>query len=177
MIAPGREPLGRSADVEVASLVVVAFLSPLERGHEFRTDSWPAHVTLVPPFDTTARLENLVEAVADACRDVARIPTQVSGHDRFGRRKDVSVATLQRTPELLGLHLRLVDALLEPLGPGAVFAGDSRHVREGYRPHVTARHGEILPIGASVVLDHVAIVDRRPNARSGMRRVIEVIEL
>ena len=119
----------------------------------------------------------VVEAVADACRDVARIPTQVSGHDRFGRRKDVSVATLQRTPELLGLHLRLVDALPEPLGPGAVFAGDSRHVREGYRPHVTARHGEILPIGASVVLDHDAIVDRRPNARSGMRRVIEVIEL
>lgn len=155
--------------------VIVLPLAPLTVESGFRRDSWPDHVTLIPPFQTTAHAELVLEAIRAAAADHAVIVTRAEGHARFGRRRDVPVTTLELTPELEALHVALLEVIDGFLPHGTRLS----HVGpRGYRPHVAQREDspELRP-GASVTLDQLAVIDMRPHGDARHRSVVATVPL
>lgn len=154
--------------------VVVLPLSPLKVGDGFRRDSWPAHVTLVPPFETDAKAEPVLEAVRTAAGSHAPLLARGEGHAKFGRRRDVPVTTIELTPEFENLHVAALEAVDRFLRKGVRLS----HVGpRNYRPHVTVQNGGGLEPGASVTLSQVAVIDMRPRGDARHRAVVATIPL
>jgi 2'-5' RNA ligase len=154
--------------------VVVLPLTPLTVGDGFRRDSWPPHVTLVPPFETDARAEPVLDAIRTATAGHSPVLARGEGHAKFGRRRDVPVPTLELTPEFENLHVAVLEAVDRFLRKGVRLS----HVGpRNYRPHVTVQSGAALEPGASVTLSQVAVVDMRPRGDARHRAVVATIPL
>jgi hypothetical protein len=158
---------------EPYSFVIVALLDALPPGHEFRADAWPLHVTLVPPFTTEVAASHVERVVEQACRPFSPVDARMLARELYGRRRDVPVVTLEPSRALHELHVHLLDAL-EPV---TIDGARSRHVRAGFRPHVTDRAGAAPRPGSLVRLSHVAVVERDPAPAKGIRRLSAVIPL
>jgi hypothetical protein len=169
----GRARGSAESSKELRSFVIVALLNALPRGHEFRTDAWPLHVTLVPPFGTAAAASHVERVVEQVCRPFSPIDARILTGELFGRRRDVPVVTLEPSSALHDLHVRLLDAL-EPV---AIGSAPSQHVRSGFRPHITDRAGVAPGPGSLVRLSHIAVVARDPAPAKGIRRLSVVIPL
>jgi len=154
--------------------VVVLPLVPLMVGTGFRRDSWPAHVTLVPPFETDAPAEPVVETIRAAAAGHAPLVARGEGRARFGRRRDVPVTTIELTPEFEALHVDVLAAVNRFLRHGARLT----HVGpRNYRPHVTVQEGGGLEPGVSVTLSQLAVVDMRPGGDARRRAVVATVPL
>ena len=101
---------------------------------------------------------------------VPPIPVTGGGHERFGARRTVPVTVLHDSAPLQALHLALVDAL-EAAG---VALRDQRHLRDGYRAHVTDQRAGRLHPGEHALLTEVSVVARAPH---GQRRVAARVPL
>ncbi|GAA4173222.1 2'-5' RNA ligase family protein [Gryllotalpicola koreensis] len=154
--------------------VVVLPLAPLSVGAGFRRDSWPAHVTLIPPFQTDAPAEPVLEAIRAAASGHAPLVARGESHARFGRRRDVPVTTIELTPEFEALHVDVLAAVDRFLGRGVHLS----HVGpRDYRPHVTVQQGGALEPGESVTLPQLAVVDMRPHGDARHRAVVATVPL
>jgi 2'-5' RNA ligase len=154
--------------------VVVLPLAPLAVGTGFRRDSWPAHVTLVPPFETDAHAEPVLEAIRAAAAGHAPLVARGEGRAKFGRRRDVPVTTIELTPEFEALHVDVLAAVDRFLRRGVRLT----HVGpRNYRPHVTVQHGGGLEAGASVTLSQLAVIDMRPHGDARHRSVVATVPL
>ncbi|WP_022880674.1 2'-5' RNA ligase family protein [Gryllotalpicola ginsengisoli] len=156
------------------SYVVVLPLAPLQAGAEFRRDAWPPHVTLIPPFETDAPPEAVLEGIRAAAQGHEPVPAVAGPRAGFGRRGDVPVTTIEPSEELEALHVDVLGAVDRFLRPGVRLS----HVGPGnYRPHVTDQHAGGLEPGASVTLAQLAVVDMRPEGDARRRRVVAAIPL
>ncbi|NNC10437.1 2'-5' RNA ligase family protein [Planctomonas sp. JC2975] len=164
---------GVARDRELRRFVIVAPLVPLRVGDEFAADAWPLHVTLVPPFSAPMAPPALSRIIETACNGIATLTVHATGKQFFGRRRDVPVVTLDLSPELLRLHVALLDAL----EPSIRQPFDAHHVRDGYRPHVTTRHASDIQPGSAVSLPTVASVDQHPDGDRHRRRVVSMTVL
>jgi 2'-5' RNA ligase len=133
---------------------------------EFPSGDWPLHVTLVPPFET----ELDAEGVAALIPRVPPIPVTGAAHERFGAHRTVPVTVLRHSPPLLALHTAVVEALERE----GVTVRDQRHIRDGYRPHVTDQRTGRLHPGERTLLTELSVVARAPH---GLRRVAARIPL
>jgi 2'-5' RNA ligase len=155
-------------------LVVVLPLEPLAVGSGFRRDSWPAHVTLVPPFQTDAPAGPVLEAIGAAAAPHGPLEAHGEGHAKFGRRRDVPVTTIELTPEFQSLHVDVLTAVDRFLGRGVRLT----HVGpRNYRPHVTVQTGGGLEPGESVILSQLAVIDMRPHGDARHRSVVATMPL
>jgi len=158
----------------VRFFVVVLPLEPLAVGTGFRRDSWPAHVTLVPPFETDAPATQVLDAIRRAAVPHRPLLARGEAHAKFGRRRDVPVTTIELTPEFEALHLDVLAAVDGFLRPGTRLS----HVGpRSYRPHVTVQRGGGLEPGASVTLTQLAVIDMRPRGDARHRAVVATVPL
>lgn len=134
--------------------VVVALFEPIAVGTTFSRRAWPAHVTLVSNFVTTASVADLVEVLPRVEKATSDLRVEFGGLDRFGPHRDVPVRlVLPNVAE--ELHRSMVD-VVESL-PG-VAADDPEYWRDGYRPHLTltpsveAGEGEMWTVSAIAVV-------------------------
>ncbi|HMN98352.1 MAG TPA: 2'-5' RNA ligase family protein [Miltoncostaeaceae bacterium] len=117
----------------------------------------PLHLTLVPPFagDEAAVLGALRATAAGR----APVAAAATGTARLGARR-VPVVLVAPDDGLRDLH----DALMDAVGAAGVDLAHTRHVRDGFTPHVSVRPREdgpppIAP-GDPLVVDHVALLRR-----------------
>ncbi|MDR6613893.1 hypothetical protein J2Y42_003347 [Leifsonia sp. 1010] len=110
----------------------------------------------MPPFDT----ELDVDAVAALIPRVPPIPVVAAARERFGAHRTVPVTVLRTSEPLHALHLAVVDALE---AAGTVIR-DQRHLRDGYRPHVTDQTAGRLHPGEHVLLTELSVVARAPHS-------------
>ena len=169
--------MNADAPAETASrspgaFVIVAPLETVRTGSEFRTDSWPLHVTLVPPFTTPAPIEKVAGLMESVCLGFRALNVRAARRELFGRHRGVPVITLDRDDALRRLHTALLDAI-EPVAQ----EHPDRQVRDDYRPHVSVQRDRAIAPGEPVMIDRVALVDRRPDGRSGLRRVVVLVPL
>lgn len=143
---------------------VVSFVE--DAPEEFGREAWPLHVTWVPPFD--ADEAEAVEAFTRAAESRAPAATEAVGEEWFGSRHDVRVTELARTADLDALHRALLGALAD----AGVDVARMRHVRDAFRPHVSAQGGRALRVGTRVTLDEVSLVSLRPDDDPRRRRVV-----
>ena len=133
--------------------VVVALFEPVTVGQEIDRRNWPAHLTLVSNFVTTAAFEEVVATVGDVIEPTAPLVMEFGESALFGAHHDVPVR-LAISAGVVELHHRLVSAI-EHL-PG--YTPDERaHWREGYRPHVTLKHGITAPQGETRAARQIAV--------------------
>ena len=123
----------------------------------FPAADWPLHVTIVPPFET----ELSAESVADLLPQVPPIPVAGAARERFGAHRTVPVTVLHDSAVLADLHRVTVDALESA---GAAIR-DQRHLRDGFRPHVTDQRTGRLHPGEHALLTEVSVVARAPHSQ------------
>ena len=117
----------------------------------------PPHVTLLHWFETKHSPDEIFSAAEAALMNCKSVETYSTGADLFGSDKDIPVMRLERTPELLDLHLRLVDCLD---GVGAVF--DRTWVgATNWRPHVTNTQDRELPAGLDLLINNLSFIEKR----------------
>ncbi len=92
---------------------------------------------------------------------VPPIPVVGGRRERFGSRATVPVTVLHDSEPLRSLHLSVVDALE---AAGATIR-DQRHLRAGFRPHVTDQRAGALHPGERTTLTAIAVVVRAPHGR------------
>jgi hypothetical protein len=146
---------------------LVSFLQPISIGAEFNMADWPLHVTLADVFaidmDSTkieAKLAELVSyqlPVYTCAREDATLGT-------------TEVVLLDKTEELVNLHMSLVDLLERN---GAVF-NSPEFTREGFLPHCTIQKSERLHAGDEVKIDTIALINMFPHEDWQQRQVINI---
>lgn len=151
----------------MGSYVLVVFARPLAEGDVFERAAWPLHATLLR-FDTREDRATVASRVGPALAAVRSFHAEVGPDAGFGRDGDVPVSLLDEGSGLARLHARLLDALeAHATLPGR------HHTRSGYRPHISHTLGRPRP-GDRLSVDHVALVDMRPDGDPTHRRVAAV---
>ncbi|WP_136706652.1 2'-5' RNA ligase family protein [Agromyces sp. H66] len=150
----------------MARFVLVLPLEPLVVNDEFTVAQWPLHLTLVEPFETDVEVETLNAALAPVAAGAQAIPVDIGEDAMFGPRKNILVSLVRDDGRAL-LALRAVSAAA--LRDRAVDLG---HIREDYRPHITAKqHGRVRQ-GDRLTLDTLALVRLRPPETSHHGRIV-----
>ncbi|SDR82908.1 2'-5' RNA ligase family protein [Microterricola viridarii] len=157
----------------MSRLVIVLPLAPLAVGESFAVHSWPLHVTVLPPFLTTAEPEQIARALADASVGLPAITATAGADELFGRRHNVPVTVLEENPELTALHRALRAAVL----PFATEPDEPAFTGPGYRPHVTVKQDRRVEPGQLLTLGQLAVVDMAPRAHPAGRTVLATLDL
>lgn len=137
--------------------MVAAMLAPLPEGSRVDRAAWPAHVTVVGNFRTTAGPGEVLDRVASARLTERPLALTLGDHALFGRDADIPVLLVD-SDELPRLHDRAASALRDLPG----FAADEpAHWGGGYRPHLTRAPGVTATTGerhtvASLVVAHLS---------------------
>jgi 2'-5' RNA ligase len=154
-------------------VVVVIPLEPLHAGARFAVKEWPLHVTVVPPFNTHASVDDLARAIAETTAGIPPFEVRAGGSAQFGRRHDIPVTLVEEDARLTDLHDRLAAAL----HPFALPSSERAFVPGPYRPHVTVKGERHAAEGALLVLGQIAIVDMAPRSSPGGRQVLAIVDL
>ena len=154
-------------------LVVVLPLHPLEGGAGFTLREWPLHLTLAPTFTTTDDLAATEAAVAPLLTSRSTILVRAGREEGFGRSMSRPASVVDASPELIGLHLALVAALM---ATGAEF-DHPEFTGTGYRPHITRTRVAGATAGDLLELRQAAIVDMAPAGDQRLRRVVWTADL
>jgi phenylalanyl-tRNA synthetase alpha subunit len=118
-------------------------------GQAFPRHAWPLHVSFVPWFESERRAE--LDAELERVLSITpAFSVTVGGEELFGETKHAKVNVIEPTPQIMNLHLLLLEKVEEF---GRVIS-DQQYLREHYRAHIThyfERHkapGEVLSIDA-----------------------------
>lgn len=129
------------------------------------THSIPLHMTALHWFETDTDQDTIASGLREVAKVRQAITARAIAEDMFGPDKDVPVVRLERTPELLDLHLSLL-ALAKQVG-GRL---DERWVGvDKWNPHVTHQLERRLYIGDTVSLDDIDLITKRQD---GMRQLV-----
>jgi 2'-5' RNA ligase len=157
----------------MSRVVIVIPLAPLVEGDSFLVAHWPLHITVVPPFSTSANTELLATVITHV---TARHPpiTVVAGDERlFGRNHTIPVTLVNDHPGLTELHRDLV-AAVRPL---AADPDERLFTATEFSPHVTVKNGRRVIAGDVLTLAQVALVDMAARADPSGRSVLSTSPL
>jgi 2'-5' RNA ligase len=160
---------------------------PEEGSQGLRLDDEHApHITLTQQFIREEELERALEHIDDVLRGQQPLPLVAAGGGKSGHTLWIAI---ERTPELDGLHERLMEALrgLErPEGTPAAFVDGDGRVADvlwvsGFRlkssfgqflPHITLGHGKELPAIEPMVFDATTVAACHLGRLCTCRRVL-----
>jgi hypothetical protein len=122
-----------TAREDAARFAVVALLEVSEVGAVVERKRWPAHVTLVSNFVTTAPARDLAEVLRRHLAVDRPLVVDLGASAFFGHDETVPVRLV--APEAFSrIHEALVDALD---ATSRIIADEPSNWRDGYRPHLT----------------------------------------
>jgi hypothetical protein len=153
--------------------VLVKLLEDLRDGEEFSGHGWPQHLTIVPNFSIGWDEATVRERVQRALAGQRPHAVAAQHEELFGPRRTVPVTVLEPIPDLIAMHSRVVDLLINA---GAAFEHPA-YVQRGYRPHVTVTSDRRLNPGDRVIIDSISVVDLQPRGDSQQRKVLHTISL
>jgi 2'-5' RNA ligase len=157
----------------MSRVVIVVPLRPLTTGDSFLVPDWPLHLTVVPPFSTSASTETLATVIENVA---ARHPplAVIAGEERlFGRNHTIPVNLVNDHPGLTELHRDLVAAVR----PFAADPDERLFTATKFSPHVTVKNGRRVTAGNVLTLAQVALVDMAARADPSGRSVLSTSPL
>ncbi|RZU67034.1 2'-5' RNA ligase superfamily protein [Microterricola gilva] len=157
----------------MSRLVIVLPLIPLGVGDSFAVRDWPLHITVLPPFLSSAEPAAIADAVATACAEHGALRVVADHDELFGRRHDIPVTLVREHPALTELHRTLIDAVR----PFATTPEEPAFTGDGFRPHVTIKGLARVNAGEELTLSQIAIVDMLPRAHAAGRTVLATYAL
>lgn len=116
----------------------------------------PLHLTLTPWLRTETTPSNLIGLTEVALSDTTKVKTKATTEDSFGINEDIKAMRVERTDQLLSLHLKLIEVA------DSIDANYSMRYcgEENWQPHVTHKGTRRLSNGAELVIDGVDLVQR-----------------
>jgi len=100
--------------------------------------------------------------------------TSVVENDRFfGDQRQVRVALLKKTDDLVKLHQDVIKVLER----GGWEPNDPQFAKEGFLPHSTVQKHTRLNKGDEVIFNALTIIDMFPGENPYQRRVIKTIKI
>ena len=158
----------------MSRLVVVLPLEPLGVGDGFTLKDWPLHLTVAPTFvigdDVATDTAKVLAAISPVLTKQQHLTVRAGLDSGFGHSGKIPVTLIEPSVDLVGLHDRLVAALL---GVGAAF-DDPEFVGKGYQPHVSVTRSARVSLGEVRTLRQAALVDMAPAGDRRLRRVVWV---
>lgn len=152
---------------------IVSLLENKKEGYEFPSSNWPLHVTLAGTFAIKWDVEKLIKKLDELPKQFKPISSVVSHDEYFGPEKEVHVAILDMSKELIKLHYDVVGLLKEA---GAKF-NNPQYIESGFRAHSTIKPHVRTNIGDTVLIKNLAVIDMFPGKDPYQRKIIKVIGL
>lgn len=150
---------------------LVQFLTPLEDDTEFDSSEWPLHSTIAGVFaidwtsDRRAAFRQLLS-------DTPKTNASTLHDDYFGPDRDVHVMLVERTNELMKMHLRVINFIQQE---GGRF-NEPSYLNDAFRPHITITHEALTP-QQKIHFHALTLIDMFPQRNHQRRRVMETIML
>lgn len=129
----------------------------------------PLHMTALHWFESSTPQDTLVRQFDSLAKTLQPVKTYTTREDMFGPENDVPVMRLERSPELLDMHLALQGMARQT---GAML--EERWVGEAnWNPHVTHQPEGRLDVGSAIdAVDLDLIVKGRDGVRRLLSRVV-----
>ena len=117
----------------------------------------PLHMTALHWFEAEVEPGEMIRMTQFFAKKQESLSTRASKEDLFGQNKDIPVMRLERTAELLDLHIALL-GLVRSCGARL----DEQWVGESnWNPHVTHQPEARLYAGDEVMVDSLDLITRR----------------
>lgn len=124
---------------------LVAFeVEPVVMGRVYET--LPLHCTLMHWFRTKLDHHAIKHVVGLVCYTNGPLFLHAGGIENFGPQKTIPVSVIRETRDLMALHTKIHQVLLDL----SVTFVEPQYVGEGYRPHVTVTDGRFFPVRDSM---------------------------
>jgi 8-oxo-dGTP pyrophosphatase MutT (NUDIX family)/2'-5' RNA ligase len=160
-------------DQNTHKYVVAHLLRPIEDSSEYQTNNSPLHVTLLQIFSLPKKdVKKLVDKLNTVTNNLRPFSVFAEGSAMFGPNKDVPVITVKRTPQILDLHLKLIESI-KTLNPGYIFPG---FMKDNFSPHCTIEPNQQIKPGDKINIDSFSLLDCGEND-DGLIRVIKTFKL
>lgn len=152
---------------------IIALIEPIDEGTEFPAANFPLHITLIGVFAIRYDGKTMAQMMDNLVKEQRPVRVRVEGPAMFGPHRDVEVMTIEKSNELVDLHLKLYDLLSKA---GAVF-NDPQFQAEGFKPHSTVSNGQRLKTGSIVTIDSLSIIDLFPGGDGQRRKILKTLRL
>jgi len=152
---------------------IIQLFENIDDGYEFTSDTWPLHSTLVDTFAIDWSVDEMVVHLNEVLLKHAKASSTVTGSDSFGAQKQVKVSLLERTDDLMRLHMDVIKTLER----GGLKLNDPQYAKEGFLPHATDQKHAKLDIGDKVNFNAISIVDMFPNGNPYGRKILKTIKI
>jgi 2'-5' RNA ligase len=147
--------------------VIVSFLENIPVDTIFADSQWPLHVTLIRPFVSLAKEEELIATLTKALEETKSFSLVGISEEMFGPESNIPVVELERTPQAIALNASLKSAFDSSMDKSVP------DMYTEFRPHVTSQVGGGITVGGTVGVNSVSLVRYEP----GMRYVLATVRL
>lgn len=150
---------------------LISMLEPAEEGLEFFWKDYPLHITLASVFAVDWESTNLFDKLTKLLAEQKPVTVKAVKEDYWGKNKEYHMVELEKTPEIMELHHKILKALLEA---GAVF-NEPQYAGDGFVPHSTIQKHARLHVGDQVSISDLTILDMFPGKDGYKRKLLRTI--
>lgn len=152
---------------------IIQLFKDIPEGTQFSASNWPLHVTIADTFAIDWDVPTMVEKLTQLLSSRTSATSVVENDRFFGDQRQVRVALLKKTDDLVKLHQDIIKVLER----GGWKPNDPQFAKEGFLPHSTVQKHTRLNKGDEVIFNALTIIDMFPGENPYQRRVIKTIKI
>jgi len=152
---------------------IIQLFKDIPEGTQFSASNWPLHVTIADTFAIDWDVPTMVEKLTQLLSSRTSATSVVENDRFFGDQRQVRVALLKKTDDLVKLHQDVIKVLER----GGWKPNDPQFAKEGFLPHSTVQKHTRLNKGDEVIFNALTIIDMFPDENPYQRRVIKTIKI
>ena len=152
---------------------IIQLFKDIPEGTRFSASNWPLHVTIADTFAIDWDVPTMVEKLTQLLSSRTSATSVVENDRFFGDQRQVRVALLKKTDDLVKLHQDVIKVLER----GGWKPNDPQFAKEGFLPHSTVQKHTRLNKGDEVIFNALTIIDMFPGENPYQRRVIKTIKI
>ena len=152
---------------------IIQLFKDIPEGTQFSASNWPLHVTIADTFAIDWDVPTMVEKLTQLLSSRTSATSVVENDRFFGDQRQVRVALLKKTDDLVKLHQDIIKVLER----GGWKPNDPQFAKEGFLPHSTVQKHTRLNKGDEVIFNALTIIDMFHGENPYQRRVIKTIKI
>jgi 2'-5' RNA ligase len=161
------------SNTHASKYTIVGFLEHTKTNQSFSENDWPLHVTLLDPFKTTWKLQELCKEIQYLAMATTHFQLKPIKRSFLGPNKDVPVTLLELDENMYRHHADLL-----ALGRrGAFVYNTPEFVGDGFVPHITDTADKQAGLDENYMLETISIVNTIPNGDLSRREIMATFDL
>ena len=152
---------------------IIQLFKDIPEGTQFSASNWPLHVTIADTFAIDWDVPTMVEKLTQLLSSRTSATSVVENDRFFDNQRQVRVALLKKTDDLVKLHQDIIKVLER----GGWKPNVPQFAKEGFLPHSTVQKHTRLNKGDEVIFNALTIIDMFPGENPYQQRVIKTIKI